>query len=91
MNRCEKQPEFGIFNCVEVTEGGGGGGCIPSILMCDTMCRWNSPPFSDPRNTSIGHFADLCKLHWVILNVVSLGQILYILNKTILASYLCLF
>ena len=25
MKRCEKQPDFGIFNCVEVTGGGGGG------------------------------------------------------------------
>ena len=74
MKRCEKQPDFGIFNCVEVTGGGGG---VPSILMCDTMCRWNSPPFSDPKNTSIGHFADLCKLHWVILNAVSLNSVRY--------------
>ena len=69
MKRCEKQPDFGIFNCVEVT------GDVPSILMCDTMCRWNSPPFADPRNTSTDHFADLCKLHWVILNVVSLNSV----------------
>ena len=41
MKRCEKQPDFGIFNCVEVTGG------FPSILMCNTMCRWNSPPFSE--------------------------------------------
>ena len=71
MKRCGKQPVFGIFNCVEVTGG------IPSILMCDTMCCWNSLPFSDPMNTSIGYFADLCKLHWVILNVVSLNSVKY--------------
>ena len=61
MKRCGIQSAFGIFNYVEVTGG------VPSILMCDTMCRWNSPPFYDLRNKSIGHFADLCKLHWVIL------------------------
>ena len=70
MKRCEKQPDFDIFG-VEATGG------VPSILMCDTMCRWNSPPFSDPRNISIGHFADLCKLHWVILNIVSLNSVKY--------------
>ena len=67
MKRCGKQPVFGIFNYVEVTGG------VPSILMCDTMCHWNRPAFSDLRNTLIGHYADLCKLHWVILNVVSLN------------------
>ena len=71
MKRCEKQPDSGIFNCVEVTGG------VPSNLMCDTMCCWNSPPFSDPSNTSIGHFADLCKLHWVILNEVTLNSVKY--------------
>ena len=47
-----------------------GGGCVPSILMCYTMCAGIVP-----RNTSIDHIADLCKLHWVILNVVSLNSV----------------
>ena len=64
MKRCEKQPDFGVFDCVEVMGG---------ILMCDIMCRWNSPRFSDPRNTAI------CNLHWVILNVVSLQLVKYLI------------
>ena len=85
MKRCEKQPDFGIFNCVEVTGG------VLSIFMCDTMCRWNSPPFSDPRNTSIDHFADFqITLGDFKCSITEFGQILYILNKTVLASYLCL-
>ena len=50
MKRCGKQPVFFffffyLFDCVEVTGVGvgGGGGGVASILMCDTMRRWNSP------------------------------------------------
>ena len=75
MKRCGNQPDFCIFNCVKVM----GGVPSISILMCGIhkMCRLNSPPFSDPRNTSLGYFADVCKLHWVILNVVSLNSVKY--------------
>ena len=47
--------------------------------MCDTMCRRNSPE----EYIKVGHFTDLCKLHWVI----EFGQLPYILNKTVLALY----
>ena len=67
MKRCRKQPVFGIFNCVEVTGG------VPSILMCDIRGAAGIAP----RNTSIGQFGDLCKLHWVISNVVSLNSVKY--------------
>ena len=61
-----------VYLIVLKSRGWGSGEDVPSILMCDTMCHWNTG--IAPRNTSISHFADLCKLHWVILNVVSLNS-----------------
>ena len=66
MKRCGKQPVLGIFNCVEVT-----GASLPFL------CVIQSAAGIAPRNTSKGHFADLCKLHWMILNVVSLNSVKY--------------
>ena len=63
MKRCGKQHVFfGIFNYIEVPGGGASLPCATGIA---------------PRNASIGHFADLCKLHWVTLNVVSLNSVKY--------------
>ena len=48
---------------------GGWGGRPFHLIQCAAGIA--------PRNTSIGHFADLCRLHWVILNVVSLNSVKY--------------
>ena len=66
-----------VYLIVFKSRGGGGGGfrAVPSILKCDKMIKCAAG--IAPRNTSVGHFADLCKLHWVILNVVSLNSVKY--------------
>ena len=65
---------FGIFNCVEIMGAGGGGESLPFLCVIQFAAG------IAPRNTSIGHFADLCKLHWVILNVVSLISVKYFIH-----------
>ena len=67
--------------CVEATWG------VPSILMCYTMCRWNSP--EEYINRSLCRFMQLT-LGDFKCSIFEFGQILYILSKTVLTSYLCL-